>query len=205
MKILFQGDSITWWYRNSDNPDDLGNGYVKFASEIITARHSDTDFKFINRGISGDRVGDLAARWQSDCIDLEPDLLSILIGTNDTWHCADNNRQWMPHEQFEGIYRGLLTDVREKTHAKILIIEQFILPSPDKDFFRCDLDPKIQITRKLAREFADEFIPMDGLFAKAIIHDDPTEWAADGVHPTEKGARLIAEYYADAFDRITKL
>jgi lysophospholipase L1-like esterase len=72
----------------------------------------------------------------------------------------------------------------------------------DKNFFRVDLDPKIQVTRKLAREFADAFIPLDGIFASNCIGVTPTLWAADGVHPTEAGARLIADYYADAFDKI---
>ena len=38
--------------------------------------------------------------------------------------------------------------------------------------------------------------------ASHCIGETPTLWAADGVHPTEAGARLIADYYADAFDKI---
>lgn len=201
MKILFQGDSITDAGRNRDDYHDLGYGYPKYAAELIKNRHPDTDFEFIDLGISGHKVSDLRDRWQKDCIDIQPDLVSILIGVNDTWHHA-GNRDWIPNDEFEATYRSILTDIKEKTNAKIIMIEQFLLSVPDKEFFRIDLDPKVQVTRKLARQFADAFIPMDGLFAAHCIGNTPTVWAADGVHPTEAGARLIGGYYADTFDKL---
>lgn len=201
MKILFQGDSITDAGRKWEDYHDLGWGYPKYAAELIKNRHPGTEFEFINLGISGHKVKDLSDRWQKDCIDLQPDLVSILIGVNDTWHHA-GNRDWIPNEEFEATYRAMLTDIKEKTNAKIIMIEQFLLPVPDKEFFRIDLDPKVQVVRKLAREFADAYIPMDGLFASHCIGEAPTVWAGDGVHPTEAGARLIGGYYADAFDKL---
>lgn len=75
----------------------------------------------------------------------------------------------MPHEYFEECYRGILERIKKETSAKIIILEQFLIPVPDKEFFHVDLDPKIQITRKLAREYADVFIPLDGLFAALAL------------------------------------
>ncbi|MBQ4353832.1 MAG: SGNH/GDSL hydrolase family protein [Clostridia bacterium] len=201
MKILFQGDSITDAGRDRSDVHNLGNGYPKFTAELIRNRHPGTDFEFINLGISGNRAENLRDRWQADCIDLQPDVVSILIGVNDTWHRA-GDKNWMPHDYFEECYRFILSEIKEKTNAKIIMIEQFLLYTPDKDFFHVDLDAKIQVTRKLAREFADVFIPMDGIFASHCIGTEPTKWAGDGVHPTEAGARLIAGYYADAFDKL---
>lgn len=201
MKILFQGDSITDAGRNREDYHDLGGGYPKFAAELIKSRHPGTDFEFVNLGISGNRAENLRDRWTEDCINIQPDVVSILIGVNDTWHRAAE-QNWMPHEYFEECYRYCLTEIKEKTNAKIIILEQFLLPVDDKAFFHIDLDAKIQVTRKLAREFADVFIPTDGIFAAACIGEEPTAWAADGVHPTEAGARLIADHYADAFDKI---
>lgn len=201
MKILFQGDSITDAGRDRSDIHNMGGGYPKYASELIKNRHPGTDFEFINLGVGGDRAESLRARWDEECIKHQPDVVSILIGINDTWH-RSAEKNWMPHEYFEECYRSLLTDIKEKTNAKIIILEQFLLPVEDKEFFHIDLDPKIQVTRKLAREFADVFIPTDGIFAAACIGEAPTAWAADGVHPTEAGARLIASHYADAFDKI---
>lgn len=203
MKILFQGDSITDAGRNYSDYHNMGSGYPKYAASLIASRHPDTDFEFINLGVSGDQTSDLQKRWKEDCTDLSPDFVSILIGVNDTWHRA-NERNWKTSEEYEESYRYILTETKKKTNAKIMILEQFLLPYADKDFFRIDLDPKIQITRKLAREFADVFVPLDGIFASHCIGVNPTSWADDGVHPTDAGASLIAEYYADAFDSIFK-
>ena len=79
--ILFQGDSITDCGRNREDPNNLGDGYVSMIIAMLSEKYSQYNSKFLNRGISGDRIRDLAIRWQTDCIDLKPDLLSILIGS----------------------------------------------------------------------------------------------------------------------------
>ena len=201
MKIVFQGDSITDWGRDREDPHKLGGGYPVFAAQYTRQRHPDTEFEFVNLGISGNQTKDLVARWQQDCIDLAPDVLSIMIGINDVWHHAAQ-RDWVPDEVFEANYRTILTAVKEKTHAKIIIFEPYLLPSPDKDFFREDLDPKIQIVRRLAREFADVYVPTDGLLASRCLGKDATRWSGDGVHPNGEGAQLIGSYWADALDSL---
>lgn len=202
MKILFQGDSITDCGRHREDIHNLGGGYPKYAAELIAAKYPDIEFEFINRGIGGDRAESLLARWEEEAIAHDPDIISILIGVNDTWHHSNPNDNWMKHSYFEHCYRSILAALKEKTNAKIILIEQFLLYTPDKAYFREDLAPKIEITRKLAREFADAYIPMDGLFAKASVEKEPTYWAADGVHPTEAGAKLMAGYYLDAISPI---
>lgn len=198
MKILFQGDSITDMGRGREDAHQLGVGYPLFTAKLTKEAYPETAFEFINLGVSGDRAESLLERWEQDAVSEQPDVISILIGINDTWHRA-GDRNWMPHDYFEGCYRKILTDIKEKTNAKIIILEQFLLHVNDKDYFHVDLDPKIQITRKLAREFADAFVPLDGLFAAASIKNPPTHWAADGVHPTDEGAAFIAKHYLEAF------
>lgn len=157
------------------------------------------DLEFINLGVSGNRTWDLLDRWQADCIDVQPDVVSILIGINDTWRAFDSNLPTTAAE-YEANYRRLLEDVKQHTKAKILMLEPFLLHNaPDKDGWREDLNAKIMAARRLAREYADAFVPLDGLFAAASVREAPAYWAADGVHPTEAGARLIGEYYAGAF------
>lgn len=201
MKILFQGDSITDCGRDRADIHNLGDGYPKFSAELIKSAHPETDFEFINLGISGNQTKDLVDRLQSDFIDIQPDLVSIHIGINDTWHRAAE-RNWLGNDVFEAQYRKVLSEIKEKTNAKILIIEQFLLPVEDKLYFREDLNGKIDITRKLAREFSDFFIPLDGLMAQAAVDKGADHWSDDGVHPNENGAKFIAAYYADAFKKI---
>lgn len=198
MRILFQGDSITDAGRDRQDPRRLGNGYPHYAAQLLATRFPDSDLEFLNLGISGNRSVDLVERWQEDCIDRKPDVVSIMIGINDTWRAFDQNDPTTA-EQFEQNYRTILTAVREHTCARILILEPYLLRNePGKDAWRADLNPKIDVTRRLALEFADAYIPTDGLLAAASVEQSPTHWSEDGVHPNEQGARLIAAYYAEA-------
>lgn len=201
MKLLFQGDSITDAGRDRSDYHELGNGYPKYAAKYIKERHPDMDIEFINLGISGDRTECLVARLEEDFIKINPDVVSIHIGINDTWHRADE-KNWIPNDEFENNYRTVLKALKEKTNAKIIMIEQFLLPAEDKDFFRIDLNGKIDIERKLAREFADVYVPLDGLMAKALLEQPSKFWSDDGVHPNQNGSDYIGKIYADAFDEL---
>ena len=63
MRILFQGDSITDAGRSREDLTDLGPGYPRYAAALLRERHPDREWTFINRGVSGNRTGDLLARW----------------------------------------------------------------------------------------------------------------------------------------------
>ena len=90
--------------------------------------------------------------------------------------------------------------VKENTKAKLLLLEPFLLHAdPAKECFREDLDPKILAARRVARDYADMFLPLDGLLAAASVIEEPSHWSGDGVHPNEAGSRLIGRYYAEAF------
>lgn len=162
------------------------------------------DFEFINLGIGGDETKDLVARLQKDFIDIQPDVVSILIGINDVWHYAES-RSWLPDDVFEERYRSVLQAIKEKTSAKIMMLEPFLIPVEDKLHFREDLYRKIEIERKLAREYADVYVPTDGLLASAFIGDDPISYAADGVHPTDKGAEFIGKIYCEYLKKIINM
>src|SRR6187402_1739887 len=89
--ILFQGDSITDAGRKKDqsaanNPGALGNGYAFLAAAALLKQFPDKNLQIYNKGISGNKVYQLAERWENDCLQLKPDVLSILIGVNDFWH-----------------------------------------------------------------------------------------------------------------------
>lgn len=194
MKVLFQGDSVTDAGRDRSNPHDMGEGYPKYASAMLTDSFPEIDFEFVNLGISGNRSEHLVERLQKDFIDIQPDIVSIMIGINDVWHYYSNGIE-TTDEAFEANMRRVLSALREKTNAKIMLIEPFLLPFPDKSHMLPDLERKIRILRALAREFADVYLPMDGLFAAASVRVDPHEFSPDGVHPSADGACYIGEQY----------
>jgi lysophospholipase L1-like esterase len=197
-KILFQGDSITDSGRDREN-DTLGFGYVNYISAFFQSMYPEHGCTFINRGISGNRSSDLCERWTRDCIDLRPDVLSIMIGINDTWRKFDSNDPTTDQEFYDNYRQILSRTADELGDIPIIMLEPFVLPHPeDRLLWREDLDPKIQRTRQLAREFGAIYIPLDGIFAQKCTHVSPAFWAADGVHPTSAGHALIARLWLKA-------
>lgn len=195
MTILFQGDSVTDCCRNREDPADLGPGYPRFAAEMLKKAYS--GLTVINRGIGGNRSRDLVARWDEDCLALKPDLLSILIGINDTWRRYDHNDPTSATE-YEDNMRILLTRVRSTLDIPVVLMEPFVLEvQPRQADWREDLDLKIDALRRLAREFGCRLVPLDGLFAAECCRTPAELLAADGVHPTPKGAELIARAFVN--------
>ena len=201
MKILFQGDSITDAGRDRRNYHDMGKGYPRYASELIAAAHADTDFEFINFGISGNRTGQLFDRIYTDGIAFQPDIISILIGINDIWHRYNSGRIATTDAQIELNYRTILQRIKNETNAKIVMLSPYVLDAEDKEHMKRDLETVLPIIRGLAEEFADVYIPLDELFAEAIkTQPEPKYYSNDGVHPNENGARFIGEQYARAVE-----
>ena len=206
MKILFQGDSITDAARDKRNYHHMGNGYPKYASALIAEAHPDTEFEFINFGISGNRTCQVFDRLYSDGIAFAPDIFSILIGINDIWHrYSAANPIATADEQIALNYRMILTEIREKTSAKIIMLQPFLLDAPDKDHMRRDLETVLPIVDALAEEFADVYIRLDEEFAKALkIQPTPKFYSADGVHPNDNGSACIGKLYAEAVEKLLK-
>jgi acyl-CoA thioesterase I len=198
--VLFQGDSITDAGRVRILPDDLGVGYPLLVGSWYQAAFPERSVRFLNRGVSGDRVVNLQERWERDCLALRPDVLSILIGVNETWRAFDAGDP-TPATVFERQYRELLERTRAALPAtRIALMEPFVLPfPPDREAWRVDLDPKIQAVRRLAHDFGCALVPLDGLFAEAAARREPAYWAPDGVHPTPAGHGLIARAWLRAF------
>jgi acyl-CoA thioesterase-1 len=195
--ILFIGDSVTDCGRRDDADRNLGDGYVRLISEAFEA--GGTPAKVVNRGINGNRVRDLAARWEKDCLSLAPTLVSVLIGVNDTWRRYDDNDPTSV-EEFEEQYRALLTALPPREEMALVLVEPFLLPvSASKEKWRDDLDPKIAVVRSLATEFGAVLVPADEYLNEFDV--DPREIAADGVHPTQLGHQLLAKLWLDTIEQ----
>ena len=196
-RVLFTGDSITDCQRVRDNPTHLGVGYAAFTGARLQMLLGSPELKIFNRGISGNRMKDLLGRLDADLLDLKPTVVSVLIGINDTWRRYDKNDP-TDVSVFERDYRTFLERIREGLQARVVLLEPFLLHVPgDRHTWREDLNPKIDVVRRLAAEFEAELIPLDGIFAKAATQAPAAFWAADGVHPTAAGHALIAETWLD--------
>jgi len=196
-KLLFQGDSITDAGRIREQSDHLGQGYAMMIAAWFTALYPHMNVTFLNRGISGNRTCDLVERWDRDCLDLKPDVVSILIGINDTWRAVDQKMLTSPG-QFEKNYRHLLQKTVDKLDARLIVLEPFLLPNQAcYSEMRKDLNPKIEVARALAREFSTVFVPLDGMFQAACSRVPAEIWSGDGIHLTPAGNALLAQAWLE--------
>lgn len=202
--VLFQGDSITDAGRKRDVADAnsfaaLGNGYAWLAAAQFLVDRPDDKLKIYNRGISGNKVFQLAGRWQADCLDLKPNVLSILIGVNDVWHKL-NGQYDGTLAKYETDYRALLERTREALpEVRLVICEPFLLRcgAVDEKWFP-EFDDYRAAAQKLATEAGAAFVPFQSMFDAASKLAPPEHWAADGVHPTTHGAAMMAHAWQKA-------
>ncbi len=205
IKWVFQGDSITDAGRDRRNYHDMGTGYPKYASEIMTATHPEIEFEFINQGISGNRTSQLFDRFYADALSFEPDVISILIGVNDVWHRDEKHKIATTDAQIELNYRCILERIRKESNAKIVMLAPFVLDQEPFEGMREDVERLISIIKRLADEFADIYIPSNEYFAEAIkTQPEPHYYSNDGVHPNINGKMFLGECYARDVDSLLK-
>jgi len=201
--ILFQGDSITDAGRDRTRlgPNDsraLGTGYPFLLAAFLREHHPDRDFAVLNRGISGNTVTDLVARWQADTITLAPTVLSILIGVNDIWHTLGGNYAGTP-EKYEAGYRDLLAGTRrDLPNVRLVVMEPFVLRTGAvNDTWFPAFDAYRAAAARVANDAGATFIPLHDMFQDLATKAAPSYWLGDGVHPTLAGHAAIAHRWLD--------
>ena len=201
--LLFQGDSITDCGRITSGgagyPLDLwGPGYAGIIATKLMSEQPG-NWNIINRGISGNRIVDLYARWKIDALNLNPDIISLLIGVNDTGHeMSRQNGVEVP--RYDRFYRMLLDWALERNpNAKFVLMEPFVFPMGNvNDAWIAEVKQRQEVVRKIAEDYKAVFIPLQSIFNDAL-KDAPQEyWMSDGIHPTPAGHGLIVKEWLKA-------
>ena len=196
--FLFQGDSITDGNRtrNNDWNHVMGHGYQYIIASKLWYDFPDRNFHFFNRGISGNKVTDLAARWQKDTLDLKPDVLSILIGINDTsvWLNGDTG---FSVEQYETGYRDLLEQTRQQLPAvQFVLCSPFVLPvgkvKDNWEGYSAEVAKRQEVVKRLAAGYDAVYVDFQEAFNRALSKAPAPYWIWDGVHPMPAGHELMA-------------
>lgn len=196
--FLFQGDSITDGNRtrNNDWNHVMGHGYAYIISSKLWYDSPEKEFQFFNRGISGNQVTDLASRWQSDTLDLKPDLLSVMIGINDTWAAVGGDKT-KTVELFETTYRSILEKTRQSLPSvQFVLCTPFVLPvgmvKKQWESYQVELAPRLAIVKQLADEYGAIYVDFQSAFNSALKRAPAEYWIWDGVHPMPAGHELMA-------------
>lgn len=203
--ILFQGDSITDAGREKtrelpNSGSSFGGGYAFLAASALLKNFSSEEPKIYNRGISGNKVFQLADRWQKDCLDLKPDVLSILIGVNDFWHMR-NGQYDGTVETYESDFRKLLTATKSALpDVKLVICQPFVLSGTTAvdDSWLQPFSAYQAVAEKICKEFDGVWVPFQNVFDEALKQAPASWWAPDGVHPSMAGSYLMAAAWLKA-------
>jgi lysophospholipase L1-like esterase len=157
-------------------------------------------WSFYNRGVSGNTVRDLAARWEADTLALRPSVLSVLIGVNDYWHARDGSYTGTLAD-YESEYAAiLLATQRALPEVRLLVLEPFVLRcGVVNDSWFPGFDERRKAAARVARRVGATWVPLQEAFDEVASRTGPEWWSVDGVHPTLAGHRLIAERWRAAF------
>ncbi len=191
-KIVLIGDSITDAGRRQQAPP-YGSGYVNMVQSFLQARYPELRLRVVNRGIGGNTVRDLAARWEDDVIAERPDWLSVKIGINDVWRAFGSNpHEAVPLPEYEQTLRDLLTRARDETGAQLILMTPYMIEPDRKQPMRRQMDRYSQVVARLADEFGAPLVRTQAAFDEALTHTTPIDWAEDQIHPNAGGHAIIA-------------
>ena len=192
-KIVLIGDSITDCGRQDQFPP-LGNGYVSIAANLTTAKYPSRNIEWVNKGISGDVVQGLAERWTRDVLEEKPDWISIAIGINNVARDHEANKDLDEcSRDFEKFYRRILNESRQKTSAKLVMLETFYVREEDQLQREFEIAPYNETIRTLATEYNAILVPVNSAFEQSFSARPDYPWTSgDGVHPLPVGHALIA-------------
>lgn len=189
-KLICLGDSITAANRLF-SPGGLGEGYVSMLPPLLP------DFQIVNKGVDGFTVSRILQNIRQDCIDLQPDLVTIQAGINNIGLLMNTDRtaaqQGQMLAQYVGEYTEMLAAITENTHARIILEEPFVFPYPGElanwIFHVEKFSGHIQ---ELADIFGCGFLPLHKLLNQEAQRLGYPAVTPDGIHLTRHGHEILA-------------
>ena len=201
--LLFIGDSITdaGRARPVGEGGGLGGGYPAQVNALLGATYPERKIRVLNTGISGNTIRNLVSRWQKDVLDLKPDWLSIMIGTNDVWRqfSGTNNPDSVFPEEFEKSYRELIERTRPTVKGITLLTPFYVEPDKAQPM-RAQMDVYGKIVRKLAKETGCRFGDTQAAYDKALQSVAFGTLAGDKVHPSPTGHMVLSRVFLKTVD-----
>lgn len=200
-RLLFIGDSVTDCDRlrpvGKGSRHALGTGYVSEVDAMLEPFNKGRPIQITNMGTSGDTVTDLAKRWDTDVLALEPNWLSVMIGINDVW------RQFgraalaaaVTLDEFWDNYSRLIAHTRPSLKGLVLMTPYYV-QSDRSDPMRMMMDEYGRIVKDLADRHDALLVDTQAAIDRVLARSDYRAIAADRVHPTEMGHQILAYAFA---------
>ena len=194
--FLMIGDSITDHGRTGAE-EPYGSGYVRFFMDMVAKKHPERDVLWINRGIGGNTVHDLRARWDEDVMAIEPDWLSIMIGINDVHRRIEEPDDGAAIAAYRSDFISILNDVQE-FRPRLVILDPFYIASEATGADAAQM----RILERLAGyiEVVEEMVERTGalrvrthrMFQDQLTYRPPAYFCPEPVHPHPTGHLMVA-------------
>ena len=180
-RIVFMGDSIT---------EEWSNLYPEFFSGN----------NYINRGIGGQTTPQMLIRFKPDAIDLKPDVIVILAGTNDiAGNTGPSTVRMITDNIFSMAELAIAYD--------IIVVLASILPVYQYSWADDVIDPPSMIDSVNSK--IKEYVENQGLiyldFYSSMVDDQKglkLDYTGDGVHPNEAGYKVMSAIADDIISRL---
>lgn len=207
LKFLFTGDSITSASRDNEAYQPYGKGFVHFTVNLLSAKYPELNFKFVNTGIDGHSSAQLLARWESDCMAIKADVITILIGINDLWKRykkPDIAVNAVYPEQYESNCRKMLDAIFETGKPTVIFLEPFMFCADAGNEMFGELKKYQQICRRIAHEYPVKFIGIQDEINALLKYTAPEKWSNDMIHPLPWAHAWLSQKWLDAAMRMKK-
>lgn len=192
-RVLFIGDSVTDSERTG-SAAPYGNGYVNILRNFLLGRYPAHNLTILNRGVGGNTVRHLAARWQTDVLAEYPNWVSILIGMYDVWrHFSGDPKDAVPIEEFRTTLRGLVQETQNKIGAKILLLTPFMIEPDKQNPIRQLMVLYARAVELIAADFKAPLVNLQDAFDLKLPVTAPQYWGTDAFHPGGAGHALITQ------------
>jgi lysophospholipase L1-like esterase len=194
---LFIGDSVTDCDRlrpvGRGSRFALGTGYVAEVDAMLEPFQKGRPIQITNMGTSGNTVRDLAQRWDTDVLALEPDWLSVMIGINDVWRQFDGvaPAAAVRLDEFWDAYSGLIARTRTLLKGLVLMTPYYV-QGDRGDPMRAMMDEYGLVVKDLASRHGALLVDTQAAIDRVLERSDYKAIAPDRVHPTEMGHQILA-------------
>ncbi len=192
-RVVVLGDSITKGVRSGVTAEET------FASLLQSAlREAGHDVDVINHGIGGERTDQALARLSRDIQTLEPTLVTVMYGTNDSYVDKGQKESRLTKEAYVANLRKIVSELRRTGIEVVLMTEprwgDKAAPNGVGENPNLRLEPFVEGCRRVAREQNVALVDHFQIWSKANAEGtDIGEWTTDQCHPNPAGHRVLAE------------
>lgn len=204
-RFLFIGDSLTDAGRRYYYGTQLGQGYVAMLAGYLIHK-AQRPLEIINKGVGGNTMADLKARWQTDAIAKAADDYTIFIGVNDIWHRLAQNLPITTAiiDQFQDAYTYLVESLLDNglTPDKITLMGLYLPSQSDQmDLWQEYLSVYNDRIFRVHQAYGLAWVDLERVFQEAYEKFSASDFTiSDGIHLTPSGHALVAQAWIQTFE-----